>query len=165
MGNGRAYVFLGSATGLVLGAELAGMADMGEFGWCVAGGGDIDGDGYSDILVGAPAEREGAGRVYAFLGRAGGDVSAPASVLAAVGTDGFGASVAFVGDTDLDGRTDVIVGAPGSFGSGERAIIYRGIDGGVDPFALIELGGPDGGAFGFAVAFHSLSLPNWDSLS
>ncbi len=43
----------------------------------VAGGGDVNGDGLADVVVGGPLERDGRGRVMVFLGRRGGLASEP----------------------------------------------------------------------------------------
>lgn len=62
---GRAYIFFGGpAMDAVADVTLAGEATGDEFGWSVAPAGDVDGDGYADVIVGAPsAGVEGAGRV------------------------------------------------------------------------------------------------------
>lgn len=80
---------------------------------------DVDGDGYSDLLVGAPllkgvVEEEGA--VYLFRGSSDGVLDRPDRVFrmppgAARSHDHFGLSVA-VGDFDADGREDLAIGAP-----------------------------------------------------
>ena len=55
--------------------DLGGQLD-GEFGRAVAGIGDVDGDGYDDVLVGAP-EYDGEGRVSLYLGSPTGLQSTP----------------------------------------------------------------------------------------
>ena len=85
--------------------------------------GDVNGDGYDDIIVGAPGANHGgadAGAAYVLYGRPGiNDLS-----LASLGTSGFridgaapsdftGSGVAGVGDLNGDGYDDVVVGAPG----------------------------------------------------
>ena len=71
---GRAYVFSG-ATGVRLATLVSNNQEAGaEFGYSVASGGDLDGDGRADVIVGAPLEDSGvsdAGRVYAFDGLTG----------------------------------------------------------------------------------------------
>jgi hypothetical protein len=124
--NDSAYVFLGSATGLVTAApvQLAGL--LGEdYGHSVSSAGDVNGDGFGDVLVGAP-EGLGAGRFYLYLGSRAGLITAP-NVSYSPGVLGsrFGWSVASAGDVDADGYGDVIVGAPDANGRG-AVTVFRG---------------------------------------
>lgn len=86
--------------------------------------GDVDGDGYDDVIVGAMQEDApaiDAGAAWVYSGRTGG-------VLFHLAGDGdsnyFGRSVAGVGDTDLDGFPDLLVGASGV--GGRFARLYSG---------------------------------------
>ena len=85
------------------------------FGFSVAGAGDVNGDGFDDVVVGAPyyavqSPREGA--AFLFLGSAQGLAESPAwSVEAFSSLSEFGVSVAPAGDVNGDGFADVIVGA------------------------------------------------------
>jgi hypothetical protein len=66
-GRGRALIVSGRTRQVL--QTLTGVAVDGQFGWAVASLGDIDGDGCSDVAVGAPAD--GDGKVFAFSGRSG----------------------------------------------------------------------------------------------
>ncbi len=84
------------------------------FGYAVSGLEDLNGDGFGDVLVGAPGNGTngpGAGAAYVYSG-AGGELLLTLRGDAA--GDGFGSSVADAGDQDADTNTDVIIGAPGS---------------------------------------------------
>ncbi len=87
------------------------------FGAVLASPGDITGDGIGDLLVGAPAAREGSGRVYLFSGAdILGQVALRATDAWAVVEGGtgwtYGAEVEVLGDVDGDGWPDWGVGAP-----------------------------------------------------
>jgi hypothetical protein len=73
--------------------------------------GDVDGDGYDDFIMGASGGLVGgSGKVYGRSGKTGATII-PAPTGLATG-DGFGTSIAGVGDADGDGWDDVLVGAP-----------------------------------------------------
>jgi hypothetical protein len=76
-----------------------------EFGAGVAGAGDVDGDGYDEVLVGTPA----LSRAYLYRGGPGGLVTTPVT-LGADGPQwkGFGLTLGGGGDVDGDGYADVI---------------------------------------------------------
>ncbi|MDP3277758.1 MAG: FG-GAP-like repeat-containing protein [Deltaproteobacteria bacterium] len=107
---GTASVFAGSATGITStpAIVLQGVAAFDSFGFSVASAGDVNGDGFADLVVGAylasPGGRGPAGTASVFAGSATGITSPPATVLQgpAVG-DGFGRSVASAGDVNSDG--------------------------------------------------------------
>lgn len=93
-------------------------------GYAVSSAGDVDGDGLTDVLIGAPAGSDYAetGHAYLVLSPVVGEASlgdAEIVFTAADGYDTFGCSVLGVGDSDDDGWPDVLVGAPGN---GDRAL-------------------------------------------
>jgi hypothetical protein len=87
----------------------------GQFAYSVASAGDFNGDGYADILVGAPKEELDAyrgGTVHAYYGYAGGVQDNPAWVLGSEQQgSAFGASLASA-DLDGDSLDEILVGAP-----------------------------------------------------
>ena len=104
----------------------------------MATAGDVNGDGYADVIVGAPFYDNGQtdeGRAFVYHGSAGG-LSGSAAWTAESDQAGasFGLSVATAGDVNGDGYADVIVGAPtttnGQTNEG-RAYVYHGSAGGL----------------------------------
>jgi hypothetical protein len=128
--EGRAYVFRGSASGLVTQTVWMAESDRSnvQFGSAVAGAGDVNGDGFSDVLIGAPSFSDGEneeGAVFVWLGSktglgSNGDPdNADWSAQGGQGGAYFGGAVAGAGDVNGDGYADVLIGAPG-FSDGEN---------------------------------------------
>ena len=125
---GKAYLYLGSAAGLGdVQARITGQADQDFFGMSVAGVGDMNGDGYGDILIGARNAKAQFGAAYLFYGSASGIASCKiggvgcGSVTTMTGPhflSNFGTFVGGGSDLDGDGRLDVFVGAPGTDAGG-----------------------------------------------
>ena len=142
MDGGKAFIYYGSATGLETAAswtESLGQANA-RFGGSVATAGDINGDGYADVIVGASEFDNGEpneGRAYVYFGSASG-LSAAAVWTEESDQAGayYGASVGTAGDVNGDGYSDVIVGARG-YDNGEtnegRVYVYHGSPSGVSP--------------------------------
>jgi hypothetical protein len=90
-----------------------------EFGFSVSSAGDVNGDGFDDVIVGAPGwdgGQQGEGAAFVFLGSAGGIVGTdPSNAQAQLESNqplaAFGVSVSTAGDVNRDGYDDVIVGA------------------------------------------------------
>jgi hypothetical protein len=152
-GGGQAYVFSGLDGTLLFELVSPNPEPNGEFGRDVAGAGDIDQDGFSDVIVGAHREDPGtspddSGRAYVFSGQDGSllfELVSPHEEF----WGNFGWSVAGSGDVDKDGIPDLIVGAWREEPSG-RVFVFSGQDGSL----LLDLVSPDarGGRFGFSVA-------------
>jgi hypothetical protein len=124
LGEGRVFAFCGTASGLASTADWTAESDQTNalFGWSVANAGDVDGNGYSDILVGAPDwdEMGVVDRGAAFVWLAPGFHNTPGrptnafwKIIGSSAYSGMGYSVSTAGDVNGDGLSDVIVGSPG----------------------------------------------------
>jgi PKD repeat protein len=137
--EGRAYVFHGSATGLSTSPAWTAESDQAltYFGNSVATAGDVNNDGYDDVIVGCPDYTNGEddeGRAYVYHGSASGLMTSPAwTAESNLGYSYFGTSVKIAGDVNGDGYTDVIVGAPwytnGETSEGRAYVYYGGLSG------------------------------------
>ena len=148
---GRAYVFSGRDGGLLFELVSPNESNGGLFGISVAGAGDIDRDGFADLLVGASAEDFMAGMAYVFSGD---DGSVLFQLESPSGGEEFGFSVAGAGDVDQDGFPDLIVGSPRADAvprNAGRAHVFSGRDVSV-LFHLDSPNGVIGGLFGTSVA-------------
>jgi hypothetical protein len=85
------------------------------FGYAVGPAGDVNGDGYADVIVGAYGNDAGgsaAGRAYVFLGTPIPDAAADFTLTGEATLDNLGFAVAGSCDFDGDGFGDVVIGAP-----------------------------------------------------
>lgn len=129
-GQGRAYVVFGkldtdvvSASDLLAGIggfAIEGAAPGDAAGSSVAGGGDIDGDGTPDLVIGAPSAGD-EGRAYVVFGKADTALVELSDVVTGVGgfeivgenpNDSIGHAVGNAGDFDGDGFADIVLGTP-----------------------------------------------------
>jgi hypothetical protein len=142
--------------GLVINGQSAGHMS----GWAVSSAGDVNGDGLTDLIVGAKEATERAGRSYVVFGRT---AVAPVELTAiAAGVGGFaingqfandasGYSVSSAGDVNGDGMADLIVGAksstPAAGTSAGRSYVVFGKTAG----SAIELSAVAAGRGGFMI--------------
>ena len=97
--------------------RLIGVSASSLTGYSVAIAGDVNGDGYADVLVGAPEEASNgnlSGTGYLVHGPISGDLildQADAIFAAENNDDYLGSAVSTAGDVDDDGRDDVLLGA------------------------------------------------------
>ena len=118
---GRVYYYSPpiSASNQAADGILRGEATLDHFGWTVAGNGDVDADGYDDLIIGAPGNDDAgaaSGKVYFYWGGAlSGTYSATAADESVAGTyadDQLGQVVAAAGDMNQDGYDDVLMAGP-----------------------------------------------------
>jgi hypothetical protein len=156
LGSGQAVVYLGGPDGIdATRARTIPSSDGAQaaFASSVAAAGDLDEDGYADLLVGAPGystlgDGNGPGRIHVFFG--GPDLSRPP--LAIDGSAGpasrFGEGVAGAADFDGDGHLDAAVGAPRQSSSMTvgRVVLYFGQPSGQSSLDPSRRSTYDGGA-------------------
>jgi hypothetical protein len=137
---------IASATLPVVGSvqvEFLGDAPGDELGTAVAGVGDVDQDGFLDVVVGAPLNDAAggyAGRCYLFRGPFDAASYSAANAAATFTAEGFGdnlgVAVASAGDVNADGVPDVILGARGNDAAGIQAgrayLFYGPVEGDFD---------------------------------
>ncbi|SDG58856.1 Por secretion system C-terminal sorting domain-containing protein [Dyadobacter soli] len=160
--EGAAFVYYGSATGIstMAAAMLESNQANAQLGESVASAGDVNGDGYSDVIVGAHfysngQEREGA--IFIYHGSASGIDNTAAAVIESNQEDArLGYSVAGEADVNGDGYSDVIVGAPyydmGQNSEGAAFIYHGSATGIITTFAAAVDNNQPGARMGFAVA-------------
>jgi hypothetical protein len=124
--NGAVFVYSGSNGALLW--QFHGTVDFQFFGGEVASAGDINQDGFEDILIGSPGANPGgltdAGMIDIFSGADG------TNLLHIDGTTTsafFGSAIANCGDIDGDGTPDFLVGEPGFNNDSGRALLYSGL--------------------------------------
>jgi len=135
-----ATLALGTLDGLT-GSRLSGGVSLDEAGGSVSDAGDVNGDGFDDLIVGAhyaDPHGEASGAAYVIFGTAGG-LPPDFNLASLTGANGFrisgeftgdeaGISVSAAGDVNGDSFDDVIVGARGSdsngFNSGSGYVVF-----------------------------------------
>lgn len=128
---GLARIYFGTVSGPPAQLLLTGEVGQDRFGWSVSGAGDINLDGFHDVVVGAPGhDSQGVdkGAVYLYYGGLVTDAVADWKAVGAVGGDSLGVAVDGGFDLNGDARSDIAAGAPGAdmpaAGAGEVRMYY-----------------------------------------
>jgi hypothetical protein len=142
--EGAAFVYHGGSSGLASSPDWTNESDQSEarFGTSVSGAGDVNGDGYSDVIVGAPNYGHGEtceGMSFVYYGNTSGLSTSPVWTAESDQEYAFfGSYVSTAGDVNADGYSDVIVGST-HYDNGETdegaAFVYHGSSSGLSTSA------------------------------
>ena len=127
------------------------------FGASSSWAGDVDGDGFDDVIVGAPGEGNYAGAAYVYSGRTGKVIWK----FAGSGWAKLGLSVSGAGDLNHDGQADLIVGLPGSNSNLGSVHAYSGATGAL----LWQFNGVTGKGSALGVSVASAGDVNGDGMN
>jgi Ca2+-binding RTX toxin-like protein len=134
------------------GFRVIGDAGNANLGFDVSSAGDVNGDGYEDLILGAPGKS-----AYVLFG--GGALAATINVSSLNGTNGFeitagaaydriGTAVSSAGDVNGDGFADIFIGAYGAdtngSGSGDSYVIFGKASGFTADLSVTALDGTNG---------------------
>jgi hypothetical protein len=153
--GGRVYVWHGDATGPAQDPSwtLSTEAEDAQLGWEVGHAGDVNGDGFSDVIVSTPQESNGQnneGFASVFHGSDSGLSQTPDWYIEADQSEAYLGAVASAGDTNGDGYADVVIGARGitdTLTSQGRVTVYLGSPSGLQHTANWTKYGTSDGAF------------------
>jgi len=143
--EGQAYCFYGAPASINNAAPFTRIAGA-TFGRSVSSAGDVNGDGYSDIIIGEPDGR----RAHVYHGTPNGPSAAPVRTYNEPGIQGFGYCVSTAGDVNGDGYSDVIVGS----NAVNQVHVYHGSAGGLPagPSWTANAAPASGAGFGFSLS-------------
>ena len=185
---GTSYVVFGKADGTTVdlssieastgdGFAINGYDAFDHSGWVTRSAGDVNGDGFDDIIVGAyqtdPQNRSSAGSAYVVFGKADRTAVELSDIEAGVGGfeiqgassgDRLGTTVASAGDVNGDGLDDLIVGAryaaPGNNTDAGSAYVVFGKTGTI-PVDIDTIERGQGGGF----AMNGVNIADWNGVS
>ncbi|MBK7874636.1 MAG: VCBS repeat-containing protein [Planctomycetes bacterium] len=106
--TGRVYVYNGANGSSTPLFTFSGVAAGEQLGAAVAGAGDVNADGFQDVIVGAPAAASAKGLARVYSGQSG---SVLYTINGVTNNDNLGFSVDGIGDVTGDGRSEFIVGS------------------------------------------------------
>ncbi|MCJ7551658.1 MAG: integrin alpha, partial [Anaerolineae bacterium] len=144
----RVYLYYGSVNGLSTSSDWRGVPRYADtyFGTAVGTAGDVNGDGYADVVIGAHGDNDFSGHIYVFLGGSTG-LDGNYSYAAAWDAGGesagdrFGSALGTAGDVNGDGFSDLIVGAYASGHNAGEAYVYHGAPEGLSDTAVFTATG------------------------
>ncbi|HCP46748.1 MAG TPA: hypothetical protein DIU15_11935, partial [Deltaproteobacteria bacterium] len=133
---GAALLFFGAVTtpGSTSDWSTYGTAAYDQLGTSLAGGGDVNGDGYDDILITIDMNSSDS-EVHLYLGAPDGPSTTPFWSSDAEIGDGYGYSLALNGDLNKDGLDDILIGSDKADVSRGEVRSYHGMETGVLPWA------------------------------
>ncbi len=159
-GSGAAYLVYGQAGGFganidlaslgALGVRINGVAAADRAGISVSSAGDVNNDGFDDLIVGAQQADGTNGAAYVLFGSGGlgasidlSDLDGNTGFRVTGGANAAGTSVSSAGDVNGDGYADLIVGAPAG-GAGTAYVVFGKASGFAADLDMTALGSPDG---------------------
>lgn len=160
--RGKSYIVFGASNPMSsslaeFANETGGFAlygeDIGDYaGNSVRGAGDVNGDGYADVIIGTKNYSDDFGKAYVVFG--GPNLTSRSFAEIAAGDGGFGIreespggragdAVSGAGDINGDGYADLIIGAPGRNDSGKAYVVFGGAN--LESIKLSDIAAGNGG--------------------